>query len=87
MKNKTMVQPTAIKMSVLIYFICQVTNMQQVKAAPLSSGACSLKILQDDFNQWHDITEGFLYGFYQNPPDTVNDCTFCNEMGGSIAAI
>ena len=58
-----------------------------VKAVPMSSGACSLKILVDDYNNWHDLSEGFLYGFYKNPPDNVSNCQFCDSMAKSIAAL
>ena len=58
-----------------------------MQSAQLTTGPCTLKILEADFDHWHDVAEGFLYGFYQSPPDNVADCTFCNEMAGSIAAL
>ena len=51
------------------------------QANPMSSGACLIQILSNDYNHWHDMTEGFIYGFYSSPPENVGDCTFCDEMG------
>ena len=34
-----------------------------------------------------DIVEGFLYGFYTSPPETVAACSFCDEMSKSVAAL
>ena len=48
---------------VLIISIAYMSEM--VWGSPLSGdGACHLKILTDEFNEWHDIAEGFVYGMY-----------------------
>ena len=39
--------------------------MGMTNGSPLSGdGTCHLEILRDEFNQWHDVAEGFVYGMY-----------------------
>ena len=72
-------------MSRTILLVAAISNL--VHGYQLAPGPCKLKILTDDYAHWHDLTEGFMYGFYKNPPNTVSDCEFCEKMGGSFGAI
>merc|ERR1712167_206118 len=44
-------------------------------------------LLHDDYDQWHDLFEGILYGLYDKPPETVGECPFCDNVGKAAGAI
>ena len=58
-----------------------------VSADPLSEGACTINLLAPDYNDWHDIVEGFIYGFYASPAEKLSDCAMCDGWAYSIAAV
>ena len=48
---------------------------------------CKMAILTRDYDQWHDLIEGFIYGFYNEPGESVDKCDFCNKVGLAYAAM
>ena len=51
------------------------------------SDTCDLQLWQHRHEQWHDVIEGFTYGFYESPPVTVDECVLCDYMGRSFADV
>ena len=49
--------------------------------------ACNLKIFENDVDEWHDLTEGILYGLYENPLEKAEECAFCDKIGRHIGGI
>lgn len=50
-------------------------------------GKCNLKIFQEDVDQWHDLAEGFIFGLYQNPLETADQCAFCDKIGRHVGGL
>ena len=51
------------------------------------SESCDLQLWLHRPNQWHDVAEGYVYGFYSNPPVTVDECLLCDWVGKAFADV
>lgn len=64
------------------YSIVVMMMMTFAYGAQLSkNNDCKMSILVRDYDEWHDIVEGFMYGFYKHPATTVDKCDFCDAIG------
>ena len=72
-----------------ILFISIISNLHLTGVAgeKLSTKACNLKVLSEDYDQWHDLAEGFVYGMYKAPPAKLNDCWYCDNIGRATGSM
>lgn len=72
-----------------ILFIGIVTNLNlgSVAGEKLSTSACNLKVLSEDYDQWNDLAEGFVYGMYAAPPAYMKDCWYCDNLGKAVGSM
>ena len=72
----------------IINIAFSLTIVNAAASGYLSSGPCKLKLWEaEDYDQWHDIVQGFLYGMYYRPPSLVTNCDLCDSIAKNIGAI
>jgi hypothetical protein len=55
--------------------------LTQVQAYKRVFTECNLKIFESDVDEWHDLLEGLIYGMYNNPIESAEECAFCDKIG------
>ena len=65
----------------IILLLCfTIVNASQQVFTP-----CKLQIFVSDPDQWHDLIEGLVYGFMNDPDPNVDECQMCNALGWATA--
>ena len=58
-----------------------------VNPKPLTNSVCQMKLLQNDYDQWHDVVEGMVFGMFDAPTFNISNCWTCDNLGKSVAAM
>ena len=57
------------------------------QAIQLSTGTCALSLEINQYNEWHDIGQGFIYALFQNGESSIENCFVCKQFGMNTGAV